>query len=69
MTGTIKHINTDRGFGFVEPIGPGRDVFFHFTALSADLPFNEQLQARRVEYDTEEDRDGRPRAINIRPAN
>lgn len=68
MTGIIKRVVEERGFGFIEPSGPGPDVFFHMSALAGGLVFNEQLRGQRVEFDRES-RDGRSRATSVRPAN
>jgi len=67
-TGTVKALNLDRGFGFISPFGD-KDVFFHITALSHELEFNEQLQGRLVTFQLDRNaRDGRPHATNIEPA-
>jgi len=31
--GTVKFYNDQRGYGFIEPEGGGKDVFVHATAL------------------------------------
>lgn len=67
MTGTVSRVNIDRGFGFIEPRNGGVDVFFHLRALAPDLPFDEQLTGRRVEFETEESQKG-PRATSVRGA-
>ena len=65
-TGTIKTLRLDKGFGFVsEQNGP--DLFFHCSALADDLPFDETLQERRVNFDVVSTPKG-PRAANVRPA-
>jgi cold shock CspA family protein len=69
MTGTIKHLRIDKGFGFIAPNGPGEDLFFHVRQL-VDLEWNEQLTGMRVEFDEATDpRSGRLRAENVRAAN
>lgn len=67
--GQVIRLNLDRGFGFIG-MRNGGDCFFHVTELHADLPFDEQLNGRRVDFDDIVDpRTGKLRAINVRAAN
>lgn len=63
LTGTIKRFIEDRGFGFIEPDGGGRDVFLHISALVG--PARTPRQGDRVRYDIEQGPKG-PRAANAR---
>jgi CspA family cold shock protein len=66
-SGTIKSVNTDKGFGFIGRPDGGRDVFFHVTDLDASLNFYESLIGTRVSFDIAETEHG-PKAVNIRRA-
>lgn len=65
-TGVIKKIVIDRGFGFIAEHG-GPDHFFHFSELSPELPFDETLIERRVEFSVQQSPKG-TRAVAIVPA-
>lgn len=69
-TGIIKAVKVDKGYGFIEPDAADEpDLFFHATALAPPLEFNGQLQGRRVEFQvSENDRNGKLRAVAVRPA-
>ncbi len=64
--GFVKALKIDRGFGFIAAVDMP-DIFFHQDYLNESLTFDEQLQGRRVLFDTEPGRRG-VRAINIRAA-
>ncbi len=60
--GPIKHVNEDRGFGFIRQ-DAGDDLFFHFTQmLSTATPRIDQ----RVSFEIGTSKDGRPRAERVR---
>lgn len=66
MTGVIKRLNTEKGFGFITPEGQDKDVFFHSSAL-VEVTFAELHEGDAVSFDTEDSEKG-PRAINVRRA-
>lgn len=35
--GYIKNLSLERGFGFIEPCGPGPDVYFHATTVGSQV--------------------------------
>ena len=46
-TGTVKWFNAQKGYGFIQPEGGGKDVFVHVTAVQAaglrDLAENQKV--------------------------
>lgn len=52
--GTIKHIVRDRGFGFIQPDGETKDLFFHTSSVE-QLTFDELSEGQQVEFETEAD--------------
>jgi cold shock protein len=62
-TGTVKWFSDDKGFGFVTPDEPGKDLFVHHSAIAGD-GYKSLAEGARVSYDTESDVKG-PRAINV----
>ncbi len=66
MTGIIKRINSEKGFGFITPDGGDKDVFFHSSAL-VGVSFAELREGEKVSFDTEPSEKG-PRAANVKRA-
>jgi CspA family cold shock protein len=69
MTGDIKRLERDRGFGFIRPAGASEDVFFHSSALQG-LVFDDLREGQTVEFEKQaDDRDPRKsRAVNVHVA-
>ena len=69
MTGEIKRLAQDRGFGFIRPAGASEDVFFHTSALQGVL-FDDLREGQTVDFEQQPDeRDPRrTRAVNVRLA-
>jgi len=63
-TGTVKWFNDDKGFGFVTPDEPGKDLFVHHSAIEGD-GFKSLAEGAKVSYDSQADPKG-PRAVNVR---
>ncbi len=64
-TGTVKFYNSQKGFGFIEPDGGGKDVFVHATALER-AGISGLSEGQKVSFDTEQDaRSGKTAVANI----
>jgi cold shock protein len=64
-TGTVKWFNDDKGFGFITPDEPGKDLFVHFNAIEGS-GFKSLTEGAKVSFDTEQGPKG-PAAANVRP--
>ena len=62
--GTCSKWLEDRGFGFIEPLGGGAEVFVHWAELNAE-GHRELGVGEEVEYTLHFDRPGRPRALHV----
>ena len=65
-TGTVKWYNEEKGYGFIQPDGGGKDVFVHVSAVerSGMRGLNE---GQKVSYELQMDkRSGRQSAGDIR---
>jgi len=65
-TGTVKWFNADKGYGFIAPIGGGRDVFVHVSALERS-GIEGLSEGQPVVVDVVEGRKG-PEATRVRLA-
>ena len=64
--GTVKWFNAQKGFGFIQPEGGGKDVFVHITAVQA-AGLRDLAEGQRVTYDVVSER-GKEAAANLKPA-
>lgn len=64
-TGTVKWFNPEKGFGFIEPQGGGKDVFVHITAVQA-AGLTGLNEGQKVSYDVVTER-GKQAASNLKP--
>ena len=66
--GTAKWYNAQRGYGFIEPAGGGKDVFVHVTALERS-GIQALGERQKVTYELQTDRrTGKTSAVNLKPA-
>ena len=65
-TGSVRKVNSDRGFGFIAG-DDGKDYFFHRNALAATLEFDRLAEGQKVQFEIEQDPKG-ARARNVEAA-
>jgi CspA family cold shock protein len=67
-TGTVKWFNEQKGYGFIQPDGGGRDVFVHISAVErSDL--RGLVEGQKIAYEVQADRrTGKESAVDLRAA-
>ena len=65
MTGTIKRIVRDKGFGFIAPDDGSDDVFFHRSRLAPRTEFDELREGNEVEFQARPGDKG-PQAFDVK---
>jgi len=65
--GTVKWFNTDKGFGFIQPLNGGNDAFVHISAVQ-QAGFSTLNEGEQITYDMEEGKQGKTSAVNLRRA-
>jgi len=63
-TGTVKWFNGQKGFGFIQPDGGGKDVFVHISAVEK-AGLSSLNEGAKVSYDMISDR-GKESAGNLK---
>ena len=66
-TGTVKFINADKGYGFIQPDDGSPDSFVHITAVQA-AGMQSLDKEQRLNYEVEQGRNGKESAINLSSA-
>ena len=67
-TGTVKFFNSSKGFGFIEPVDGGKDVFVHISAVErAGMDMLSEGQKVNFEVVTDQ-RSGKSAADNLSAA-
>ena len=65
-TGTVKWFNAQKGYGFIQPEGGGKDVFVHISAVQA-AGLRDLAENQRVTFEVVTER-GKQAAANLKPA-
>lgn len=65
MTGTIKKIIKDKGFGFITPDEGNEEVFFHRSRLAPKVYFDDLREGDEVEFLVRPGEKG-PQAFNLK---
>jgi cold shock protein len=63
-TGSAKWFNPDKGFGFIQPEGGGKDVFVHITAVQA-AGLSGLNDGQRISFEVVKER-GKEAAANLK---
>ena len=63
-TGSVKWFNVQKGFGFIQPTGGGKDVFVHISAVER-AGLSTLNEGQHVEFELEENR-GKTSAVNLK---
>ncbi|MGH7899700.1 MAG: cold-shock protein [Candidatus Binatia bacterium] len=66
MTGRIKKIIKDKGFGFIEPDDGSDDVFFHRSRLGPKIQFEDLREGDEVQFQVRPGEKG-PQAFDLKP--
>ncbi|MDE4454545.1 ribonuclease domain-containing protein [Psychrobacter sp. DAB_AL62B] len=62
QSGTIKHWNSDKGYGFINVDNQSEDVFFHVSTVRLSQPINE---GQRVYFNSERNEKNQLRATEV----
>jgi cold shock protein len=62
-TGTVKFFNTQKGFGFIQPLDGGKDVFVHISAVER-AGMSTLNEGQKVSYEVVSER-GKLAAANL----
>jgi cold shock protein len=63
-TGTVKWFNATKGYGFIQPLGGGKDVFVHISAVER-AGLTTLNEGQKVQYDVVTNR-GKGAAENLK---
>ena len=52
-SGTVKWFNNAKGYGFIEPVDGGEDIFVHYSSIKSE-GYKTLNEGQNVEYEAEE---------------
>ena len=64
--GTVKFFNTQKGYGFIQPVDGGQDVFVHVSAVER-AGMRSLVEGQKISYDVVVER-GKSAASNLQQA-
>ena len=64
-TGKVKWFNSQKGYGFIQPVSGGADVFVHITAVER-AGMDGLQEGQTLSYDLEQGQRGRVSAVNLK---
>ena len=64
--GTVKFFNTQKGYGFIQPVDGGQDVFVHVSAVER-AGMRSLVEGQKISYEVVVER-GKSAASNLQPA-
>ena len=68
QTGTVKWFNSQKGYGFIEPEGGGKDIFVHISAVER-AGMSTLNEGQKVSFEVVADRrTGKSAPENLRAA-
>jgi CspA family cold shock protein len=66
-TGTVKWFNSTKGYGFIAPDTGAKDVFVHISAVQK-AGLRGLNEGQKVDFDVEQQQNGRAAAVNLSQA-
>ncbi len=63
-SGTVKWFNAQKGFGFIQPDGGGKDVFVHISAVER-AGLQSLNDGQKISYEVQNER-GKDAAVNLK---
>ncbi len=64
--GVVKWFNTTKGYGFIAPETGDKDVFVHISAVQR-AGLRGLNEGQKVEFEIEQQQNGRSAAVNLTP--